>query len=124
MKEQIPENLWGMELSVDLHKCNPIFVSSEVMLKEFLVAICKEIDAKPYGDPVAVRFGDREDICGYSVFQLIETSNISGHFVEKTNSAYINIFSCKAFDYMAAMRFTRDYFEAKDCSFNIVYRKI
>jgi len=32
------------------------------------------------------------------MIQLIETSLISGHFANLTNSAYIDIFSCKGYD--------------------------
>ena len=29
---------------------------------------------------------------------LIETSNITAHFVEETNDMYLDVFSCKPFD--------------------------
>jgi S-adenosylmethionine/arginine decarboxylase-like enzyme len=34
---------------------------------------------------------------GYTLVQLIETSNITGHFVEETNDMYLDVFSCKEF---------------------------
>ena len=50
-----------------------------------------------YGDPILKHFGT-ENKLGYTLVQLIETSNITAHFVEETNDAYLDIFSCKTFD--------------------------
>jgi S-adenosylmethionine/arginine decarboxylase-like enzyme len=57
----------------------------------------KEIDMKAYGKPLVVHFGAGNK-AGYTLVQLIETSNITGHFCEEDNSAYIDVFSCKEFD--------------------------
>jgi S-adenosylmethionine/arginine decarboxylase-like enzyme len=35
---------------------------------------------------------------GYTLVQLIETSNICAHFVEETDDMYLDVFSCKKFD--------------------------
>ena len=37
-------------------------------------------------------------VAGCSLFQLIETSCISGLFANATNRSYIDVFSCKAYD--------------------------
>jgi S-adenosylmethionine/arginine decarboxylase-like enzyme len=34
---------------------------------------------------------------GYTLVQLIETSNITAHFVEETDDIYLDVFSCKPF---------------------------
>lgn len=51
----------------------------------------------PFGKPQVVFFG-KDNKAGYTLVQLIETSNITGHFVEEDNSAFIDVFSCKEFD--------------------------
>jgi S-adenosylmethionine/arginine decarboxylase-like enzyme len=51
----------------------------------------------PYGKPQIVMFGSGNKK-GYTLVQLIETSNITGHFVEETNDLYLDVFSCKKFD--------------------------
>ncbi len=51
----------------------------------------------PYGNPKVVMFGTGNKK-GYTLVQLIETSNITGHFVEETDDMYLDVFSCKAFD--------------------------
>jgi hypothetical protein len=32
------------------------------------------------------------------MYQLIETSNLSGHFVDDTKDIYFDVFSCKQYD--------------------------
>ena len=39
--------------------------------------------------------------------QLIETSLISGHFANDTNSAYLDIFSCKGYDPAVVEEFSK-----------------
>lgn len=51
----------------------------------------------PYGKPRVVMFGTGNKK-GYTLVQLIETSNITGHFVEETDDMYLDVFSCKTFD--------------------------
>jgi len=42
--------------------------------------------------------GDK-NLFGCSVTQLIHTSSITGHFFDLSGDAYIDIFSCKEFNY-------------------------
>jgi len=51
----------------------------------------------PYGEPQIVRFGSGNK-AGYTLVQLIETSNITAHFCEETNDMYLDVFSCKPFN--------------------------
>jgi S-adenosylmethionine/arginine decarboxylase-like enzyme len=50
-----------------------------------------------YGPPVVEHFGSGNK-GGYTLVQLIETSNITAHFVEQTNDIYLDVFSCKPFN--------------------------
>ena len=105
---------WGMSTSIDLKGCNPDFIRSEEKMKEFLIGIVKEIDMKAFGEPIVVRFGDNPDVTGFSIAQLIETSLISGHFAEKTETAYIDIFSCKEYDPAKAVTYCKKFFGAEE----------
>ena len=49
-----------------------------------------------YGKPQIVHFGTGNK-AGYTLVQLIETSNIVAHFVEEYNDMYLDVFSCKPF---------------------------
>jgi S-adenosylmethionine/arginine decarboxylase-like enzyme len=51
----------------------------------------------PYGEPQVQHFGSGNK-AGYTLVQLIETSNICAHFVEETNDLYLDVFSCKPFN--------------------------
>jgi S-adenosylmethionine/arginine decarboxylase-like enzyme len=51
----------------------------------------------PYGEAQVVKFGSGNK-AGYTLVQLIETSNICAHFVEETNDIYLDVFSCKPFN--------------------------
>ena len=51
-----------------------------------------------------------KDAAGYSLVQLIETSSITGHFVDQNGDCYIDIFSCKEFDIETARAVVDKYF--------------
>jgi hypothetical protein len=59
-----------------------------------------------------VHFGEGR-VAGYSMVQLIETSLISGHFANDTNSAYLDIFSCKGYDPAVVEEFSKAFFGAR-----------
>lgn len=106
--------LWGLCTSVDLFACDPVKIRDAGSIKRYVHELCSLIEMRRFGETVAVRFGEDERVCGFSVVQLIETSLISGHFAEMTNTAYIDIFSCKFYDYNVAGEFSKDFFKARD----------
>jgi len=79
-----------------------------------------EIEMRPHGEAIIEHFGEDEKIAGISFAQMIETSSITGHFANCTNSAYIDIFSCKIYDPHKVIIFTAKYFDSirGDCSYN------
>jgi len=72
-------------------------IRSAEQIGAFVKGLCDYIEMKRFGEPVIVHFGDSPRVAGYSMSQLIETSLISGHFVELDNSVYIDVFSCKQY---------------------------
>ena len=64
----------------------------------------------PYGDPQVVHFGSGNK-AGYTLVQLIQTSNICAHFVEETNDIYLDVFSCKDFKESDVRAIVSDYFK-------------
>jgi len=113
---------WGMETCLDLKNCNPDTIRSAEKIKEYVIKLCDLIEMKRFGDCVVVHFGDDEEVAGYSMTQLIETSLISGHFANKTNNVYINIFSCKEYDPEVAAQFTQEFFQADAYETNVLLR--
>ena len=124
MKTFDGKQCWGVVTSVDLRGCDGQIIRSADKMRQFLKEIVKEIDMKAFGEPIVVRFGDNPVVSGYSIAQLIETSLISGHFAEKDNSAYIDIFSCKEYDPVQAANFCKEFFKAKDAKYVTVFRGV
>lgn len=88
---------WGYHLMLDCSKCMAWTIRSPFTINNFAKALVKEIDMVPYGEPQVVHFGSG-DKSGYTLVQLIETSNITAHFCEETNDMYLDVFSCKPFN--------------------------
>lgn len=124
IKKQYEENKsWGILTSIDLHFCNPKTIRSADKIKEFVVGLCDLIKVTRYGECTVVHFGEKPEIAGFSMTQLIETSLLSGHFANKTNHAYIDVFSCKYYDPEKVAKFCQEFFEAKDYKLNYIFRK-
>jgi len=88
---------WGVHAIANLLKCPKHIITSKPAIYNFTVDLVKKIDMKAYGSPQIIHFGEGNK-AGYTLVQLIETSNITGHFCDESGDAYIDIFSCKHFD--------------------------
>lgn len=88
---------WGFHLALDIARCYSPSIRCPKHIATFTSTLIKEIDMKAYGKPIIVHFGEGNK-SGNTLVQLIETSNITGHFCEEDDSAYLDIFSCKEFD--------------------------
>jgi S-adenosylmethionine/arginine decarboxylase-like enzyme len=114
---------WGLLSSLDVKNCEPDLIRSADAIKEYVIKLCDLIGMKRFQDTVVVNFGEDERVAGYSMTQLIETSLISGHFANLSNTSYIDIFSCKIYDPYTAAEFTREFFKASDAAVHICFRK-
>ncbi len=117
------KNVWGLLTSVDLYDCNPELIRDSEAIKRYVNELCQLIAMKKFGDTQVVDFGEDERVSGFSMTQLIETSLISGHFANLTNTAYIDIFSCKYYDPQVAADFTQKFFQAKEIKIHYILRK-
>jgi len=70
----------------------------------------QKIEMKAFGEPQIVMFGDANKK-GFTLVQLIETSNICAHFCEENNSMYFDLFSCKYFEKEAVEKIVYNYFQ-------------
>ena len=122
-KEFFDTNAWGLLTSVDLYGCNPETIRDAGAIKKYVDELCELIEMKQFGETQIVNFGEDEKVAGFSMVQLIETSLISGHFANKNNSAYIDIFSCKYYEPSVAAEFTKKFFEAKEVKINYILRR-
>ena len=112
---------WGLSTSVDLQDCAPETIRDRNHIEAYVIALCNLIGMKRYGDCQIVYFGDGR-VAGYSMIQLIETSLISGHFANDTNRAYLDIFSCKGYDAVVVVEFSRKFFGARSSTSSVTMR--
>jgi Fe-S-cluster containining protein/S-adenosylmethionine/arginine decarboxylase-like enzyme len=102
--------MWGFHLVLDIDGCNDNVTTAKGILA-FLDELVPAIGMKTYGPPILKHFAEHEpDAAGYSLVQLIETSNICGHFSDLNRDAYLDIFSCAPFDKDIAMELTKKHF--------------
>lgn len=101
--------MWGHHLLLNARRCVPATIRSKRLIEDFTHELVKKIDMVPYGKPQVVMFGTGNKK-GYTLVQLIETSNITGHFVEETNDLYLDVFSCKEFEADTVREVVDDYF--------------
>lgn len=114
---------WGLVSSIDLHACNPETIRDAEKIKQFVYELCERIGMKRFGECVVVNFGEDERVAGFSMTQLIETSLISAHFANQTNTVYLDVFSCKFYDPVVASEFAKEFFKASDYTLNVALRK-
>lgn len=115
------KNSWGITTSVDLRSCNPKFIRDANHIKTFTIDLCKLLNVIRMGDCQIVHYGEKKEIQGYSMVQLIDTSLISGHFAEVLNNAYLDIFSCKYHDPLEVYNFALKFFEADPTTSTLHY---
>ena len=97
-------------------------IGCPIVIGNFTRDLVRRIDMVAYGDPQIVMFGTGNKK-GYTLIQLIETSNIAAHFVEENNSMYLDVFSCKDFDPAIVKEVVREYFDAQKFSSRVFLRQ-
>jgi S-adenosylmethionine/arginine decarboxylase-like enzyme len=79
---------------------------------------------KAYGAPILEHFATHDPSKGgYSLVQLIETSSITGHFVDINGDAYIDIFSCKPFSFETVKEVVHEFFQPVSIKMHFLTRQ-
>ena len=113
---------WGWHLVLNLYDCDLASIQSAKVIRQFVIDLCDLIDMRRFGEPTIVNFGEDPRVSGYSLVQLIETSNICAHFADQSRAVYIDIFSCKKFEPEAAAEFCMTAFGAEKASGTFISR--
>ena len=114
---------WGYHLMLDCSGCNHDKITSRENVYNFTKDLVKRIDMVAYGEPIIEHFANHDpEKAGFSMVQLIETSNICAHFVDKDNTMYLDVFSCKPFDNDVVIATVKQYFESKTERINYITR--
>lgn len=113
---------WGILSSIDLYDCNPETIRDAEKIRQFVIELCDLIEMRRFGETQVVHFGEDEKVAGFSMTQLIETSLISAHFANLTNTTYLDVFSCKAYDAQKVVDFAKAFFQAETTTLHVVER--
>lgn len=114
---------WGFHLMVNAANCDRLAVTNPDTIREFSKTLVERIDMKAYGEPQVVHFAEHAaDKSGYTLVQLIETSNICAHFVDESGDLYLDVFSCKEFDAETVMNTVAEFFNPTGGSAYMVER--
>jgi S-adenosylmethionine/arginine decarboxylase-like enzyme len=113
---------WGQHLILDCKNCNLDSINDETTIRNFVTTLVERIDMTLHG-PLHLEFllpGTSNE--GYSLLQMITTSNITAHFVNNTQSAYIDVFSCKEFNSSIVTHTVQEFFDPKDIKTVVLFR--
>lgn len=117
-------NFWGFHSLWDLRKSQTNIIFDKDLIKQFVDDLILKIDMVAYGPLWAERFATHDlDKAGFSFFQMIETSNISGHLCDSTRDAYIDIFSCKPYDLEITEQVIKKHFNPVFITMRNIYRQ-
>ncbi|MBT7093407.1 MAG: adenosylmethionine decarboxylase [Bacteroidetes bacterium] len=105
------KNPWGVMTSIDIYDSDPGIIRDETSIRSFVYELCDLIQMKRFGECQVVHFGEDERVAGFSMTQLIETSLISGHFANESNTVYLDVFSCKFYEPRQVAEFAMTFFK-------------
>lgn len=106
------KSAWGYHLMLDCSGCNDN-IKNKKAIEIFIKDLLNAIKMIPHGKPLIEYLLPGHENQGYSMVQLIHTSNISAHFMELNGTAYFDIFSCKTFNPKYAEKIIKKHFAPK-----------
>ena len=122
------QNNYGLELILDLHKCDPKTFNRK-RIKQYFIELCELIDMErcklSWFDDHGVHPDEQQTephLKGTTAVQFIMTSNIVIHTLDLLGAVYVNIFSCKDFDPEVAADFTANWFKGKIVNSQVIDR--
>jgi len=116
------EQYWGYHAMLDCRACDIESIKSYDNVYNFAKSLVNAIDMKAFGEPQIVHFGEGNK-AGFTLVQLIETSNICAHFCNDTGDAYIDVFSCKPYDRDVVRDEIIKFFKPRQITVNYIERQ-
>ena len=111
---------FGYHLMLDCSGC--VGIDNKENIYNFIKDLVPRIDMLAHGEPIIEHLLPGDPKQGYSLMQLITTSNICAHFMEIDGTAYFDIFSCKTFDIELAKTVVTEYFAPAKMRVNFITR--
>ena len=119
---------YGKELILDLYDCD-VSKFNRTSIEEWLEKLCELIDMNQedlhfwdYEGVPQEEIPKEKHLVGTSAVQFITTSDIVIHTLDLVGECYINLFSCKDYDSIRALNFTKDWFGAKRYEYQTIER--
>lgn len=116
-------NAWGIHTIIDLKGCPLDKVTDGNLIRKFIKALIVKIDMVPLW-PLMLDYCETHDPkkYGWSFVQMIQDSNITGHFCDIDGSAYLDVFSCKDYDPKDVESLVIAYFQPKEILVRVLER--
>lgn len=114
---------WGYHIMLDCSGCDQKKIKDKNHIWVFVKTLIKRVGMKAHGNMMIENLLQGTDNEGYSVLQMIVTSNITCHFVNKTGAAYIDLFSCKEFEAEIVIATVKEFFSPTAMKLNFVERQ-
>jgi S-adenosylmethionine/arginine decarboxylase-like enzyme len=116
------KSAWGYHLMLDCSSCNDN-IKNKKAIQIFIKDLIRTIKMVPHGKPLIEYLLPGHKNQGYSMIQLIKTSNISAHFMDLNGTAYFDIFSCKKFNPKLAEKIIKKHFGPKKYKIKFLTRQ-
>jgi S-adenosylmethionine/arginine decarboxylase-like enzyme len=114
---------WGYHLMLDCSGCKVEGgIGSRDAIYNFIKELVDAIDMEAHGEPIIEYLLPGDPKQGYSLLQLITTSNITAHMMDLDGTAYFDVFSCKVYNQQTVIDIVNKYFEPKRTRVNFVTR--
>lgn len=113
---------WGYHLILDCYECDLEAMKNRDTVYKFAKELVERIDMVAFGEPQIIHFGEG-DKEGFTLVQLIETSNICAHYANDTKTIYLDVFSCKPYDTETVIATVKGYFFPKKITERYVERQ-
>lgn len=101
------------EILIDLHECKTKLNKENI--SEYIREVCRVIKIERHGKMILWKDSRNKIryLRGISAFQFLRTSSVVLHCFDKFNSCFIDVFSCKKFNFEKAADFSRNFFKAE-----------
>lgn len=120
---------WGYHLMIDASglECEEYDLNNTQYLLEFVREILVKTDMRAWGEPMVQHLTEADgefpdSLSGYTIVQLLHTSNMTLHVCDKVKTLYFDLFSCKQFDNDSVKESIVKYFKPASCRINFVTR--
>jgi S-adenosylmethionine/arginine decarboxylase-like enzyme len=114
---------WGYHIMLDCADCDLEKIKDKDNIQLFVDTLVDRVNMKTHGNTIIENLLEGTDNEGYSVLQMITTSNISCHFVNNTRDAYVDLFSCKHFEAEVVIATVNEFFKPTSLKINLIERQ-